>query len=361
MLTDSCRLKESDVTWLYGPLKSALTHPITSNTSHSDSTSISKNTSFVKKPILKKRSVSEVMLQKSISTSSLVKQAAASVQAQQTKHTRASMARTRSDYTLPHSNPPSRDELDYFSSRTSSCTGTPSDGPVKHIRFDEKVEQCIAVNCKSGFDDESELDGDSYARDSALSDSSSDEGLCMMRGKRNPQRVPKETSQKARLSVNNSFSSQMIETLPSTTLKYRTDSPEVDEANQQHHVFGKGWGRPKLSPSPSQETLRPSRPSRNFLLGDDDEEDDADNSNTWSFGANNPKSSLGASASAEPSSSRASYEGIEGMRRTESGMFMPYDEDEDDMVATGLFGRVSETFNTFKDIGYVLYNVGWRK
>jgi hypothetical protein len=39
-------------------------------------------------------------------------------------------------------------------------------------------------------------------------------------------------------------------------------------------------------------------------------------------------------------------------------MFMPYnedDEDEDDAVAAGLFGRVSETYNTAKDIAHVIW------
>ena len=43
------------------------------------------------------------------------------------------------------------------------------------------------------------------------------------------------------------------------------------------------------------------------------------------------------------------------MRRTPSGMFMPYeDEDEDDIVAAGLFGRVVDTVNTAKDIAHVI-------
>jgi hypothetical protein len=49
------------------------------------------------------------------------------------------------------------------------------------------------------------------------------------------------------------------------------------------------------------------------------------------------------------------------MRRTESGMFMPYEEDEDDLMAAGMFGRISETVNTARDIAHVLWNVGWRK
>ena len=44
------------------------------------------------------------------------------------------------------------------------------------------------------------------------------------------------------------------------------------------------------------------------------------------------------------------------MRRTPSGMFMPYDEDEDDAVSKSLFGKVVDTVNTAKDIVHILLN-----
>jgi hypothetical protein len=50
-----------------------------------------------------------------------------------------------------------------------------------------------------------------------------------------------------------------------------------------------------------------------------------------------------------------------GMRRTPSGMFMPLEEDEDDVVSEGLFGKVVDTVNTAKDIAHVIWNVGWRR
>lgn len=370
---DRHRLKDSDVTWLYGPLKPAQSHPITSDASTPPS-HLSKNSSFInKKPILKKRSVSEVMLQKSLSTSSLVKQAAASVQAQQTKSPlRRGINRSNSEFSISvsaPSQPPSRDDFEYFSSRSSSAVDeTPSEGKEKHIRFDEVVEQCVAVDVRdSHFDDDEDDDENESPPHGTLSESSSDEGLVMMRKK--PKSGQKSGStQKGRLSRSNSTTGKMIETIPATTLKNRTDSPDVTQQQPQHHTFGQNWSSGMLSPSPSQETLRPSRPSRNFLLADDDEDDDTnagENSSSWSFGASNPKSSLGASA-ASPSSSSAGpsstfnytdgYIGMEGMRRTESGMFMPIEDDEDDLVAAGLFGRVSETVNTVKDIGWVLWN-----
>ncbi|KAK3701332.1 protein phosphatase regulator [Vermiconidia calcicola] len=354
-------MKESDVTWLYGPLKPAESHPITSSDSTTSPSQLSKSASFVnKKPILKKRSVSEAMLQKSISNSSLLKQAAASVQAQQAKPPRRGLNRTNSDFACSSgtsSRPPSREDSDYFSRRSSSATDeTPSEGNVKHIRFDEVVEQCVAVECKEPiFDDESD------PPNSALSESSSDEGLLMMRRKLRPSGSRGDGPPKVKLSrAGNSASASMIETIPATKLKYRTESPDVTEQQPRQHVFGanSGWGAGQLSREPSQETLRPSRPSRNFLLADDDKDDADEDSTSWSFGASNPRSSLGASAG--PSSSDSSPAdgsgGIAGMRRTASGMLMPIDEDEDDLVAAGLFGGVSETVNRVKDIGWVLWN-----
>jgi len=207
-----------------------------------------------------------------------------------------------------------------------------------------------------------------------------------------------------------------IETLPATTLKYKRE-PDEENALKPTSGLARSWSSTKLSPSASQETLRPTRPSRNFLLGQDEDEDDSAATSGWSFGASNPKSSLGAAASPSeetpptltstskrdsanaaavqqarlnggyaisrdsfdddddgdavrsaygaPSSSSSNDSAetceMEGMRRTESGMFMPYEEDEDDLMAAGMFGKISETVNTARDIAHVLWNVGWRK
>lgn len=312
--------------------------------------------------------MSEVMLQKSLSTSSLVKQAAASVQAQ-CRYVRGTGTSLGPSDSKLQSETPSRDQVDYFTSRSSSSTGTPYETHEKrHIRFDDRVEQCIAIDCKdAGVDEEDESDGEEDQFERRSSDSSSDDGVVMMKRKKRPS--VKRTGSDGRGSRGSSTSGRkIIETLPSTTLKYRTDSPDVTE-EAQHHTFGRTWGGSRLSPSPSQETLRPSHPSSNFLIADDDDDDEVSSDSSWSFGPSNPKSSLGASVN-KPSrrdiagngKARAStsmpyqsdYE-MEGMRRTESGMFMPYDEDEDDAVAAGLFGRVSETYNTAKDIAHVIW------
>lgn len=378
-------LKESDVTWLYGPLKQAETRPLTQHASEPAS-QLSRGNSFInKKPILKKRSMSEVMLQKSISTSSLLKQAAASVEAQGWQPRQTALQRANSDFfasTAP-SQPPSRDQIDDLTSRSSSSDrGLSCEcAERRHIRFDDKVEQCIAVDCKEGeFEDEVESEEEDEKVDNSPSDSSSDDGLIIMKMKKRPGKSKGGTKGSRRSRSNSQNGRRMIETLPSANLKYRTDSPDVTEEAQPQHIFGRSWGASKLSPSPSQETIKPSRPSQNFLLGGDDEDDDAEEvDSSWSFGANNPKSSLGAATGVNSASSRGrdatssssrartatpapvdeDYT-MEGMRRTESGMWMPVDDDDDE-VAIGLFGRVSETINTARDIAHVIWNVSFHR
>ncbi|KAK0256538.1 protein phosphatase regulator [Friedmanniomyces endolithicus] len=350
-------LKESDVTWLYGPLKQAESHPVTSE--YSEPTShLSKSNSFIsKKPILKKRSMSEVMLQRSISTSSLVSQAAAAVYAQQSKESRRSvLLRTQSDYVSFKSQPeaPSRDPIDYFTSRSSSGNSTPGGYHAKrHIRFSDRVKECRALESKEDPDEGLESESDEELHQTESSESSSDDGVILMKRMRRTSR--KRNIDGSRSSSHNGR--KMIETLPDTTLKYKADGPDVSET-QQHHTFGQRWGSSRLSPSPSQETLRPSHPSSNFLLGDQEEGGELDTSSTWSFGASNPKSSLGAASPTEEpergirrdnfttSRARAATPAPDDfkdgdLRRTNSGMLMPYDEDdEDDAMAVGLFGRL---------------------
>ncbi|KAK5722932.1 protein phosphatase regulator [Elasticomyces elasticus] len=371
-------LKESDVTWLYGPLKEAETHPVTSSGYSEPTSRLSKNNSFIsKKPILKKRSMSEVMLQKSISTSSLVSQAASAVQAQQVKQSRrAVLQRTQSDFVSSRTNSqaPSRDPMDYFTSRSTSGNSTPCEcHPKRHIQFSDRVKECRALEVKEDPEEEDDSDSDTELHRTESS-SSSDDGVILMKRMKRP--GPKRENKTSRSNSHNGR--KMIEILPDTTLKYRTDSPDVSGA-QQHHTFGRNWGASGLSPSPSQETLRPARPSSNFLLGSEEPDAEPDTSSSWSFGASNPKSSLGAASPTdepERSSRRDNFAssrsrsatpapedyGLDSnLRRTNSGMLMPYDDDdEDDAMAVGLFGRVSETINTARDIAHVIWNVGWR-
>lgn len=300
--------------------------------------------------------MSEAMLQKSLSSSSLVKQAAESVQAQQTtgatldlRKPRPIIGRATSDYptsSILTTRGPFWEATDYFSSKSTTGQHTPGDGEKKHIRFDDKVEQCIALECKEGDDDEEDFNRNPWAREDE--DSSSDEGVVMMKRARR-RRPLSRTSSKTSVSTTDN---KTIAKLPSTTLKYRTDSPDVTEQNQSRF-----WKSSRLSPSPSQETLKPSNPSRNFLLPEDDDSEEGDD-------YFNPSGDLGVKRPSTPTASdpysQRSLSESSGMRRTESGMFMPFEDSEEDPPAAGLIGRIVDTVNTARDIAHVVWNAGWK-
>lgn len=235
----------------------------------------------------------------------------------------------------------------------ASSSGLQSPNERRHIHFNDKVEQCIAIDNKDGDEDQ-----DDYFQAIHDDDDYSDEDVMMMK------RVPSKAKLSNRSTPRNSFSndSKTIAMLPSTTLKYRGDTPEP--AKQQLKQTSGFWGSgAKLSPSPSQETLRPSKPSTNFLL--DDEDEDAD----MNWQPSGPSSDRKVNASVtenhlfdSPMRDTDGENASGGLRRTPSGMFMPYEEDdEDDVVAAGLFGKVVDTVNTAKDIAHVIWNVGWRR
>lgn len=357
------RLKDCDVTWLYGPLQTGHIKPfhVDSPANSPISTSrISKSNFFLqKKPILKKRSMSELMLQRSLSSSSLLKQAAAAVHAQQSIGLRPGIGRANSDFT-PLSFSSRRLSNEYhpsvLTSISSSGLSSPFTGTTRHIHFNESVEQCIAIDMK-GDDDEV----DDHAIYDIEDDSDSDDGAIMMKGSNSHRKLPplqRPTTPRPSFSADN----KTIAMLPSTTLKYRGDTPEPPETAMKHSSGF--WSGSKLSPSPSQETLRPSKPSTRIFLGDDDDDADMD----WQppSAANNRRDSMAANqerfGGLHPSDASSDFNGDpSGMRRTPSGMFMPFEEDEDDIVSEGLFGKVVDTVNTAKDIAHVIWNVGWRR
>lgn len=245
-------------------------------------------------------------------------------------------------------------DLDYFSPRPASGTETPFDGPKRHIRFDDKVEQCIAVDCKEGDYEDCGSDEDERPGTNESDSDSSEDGIVMMR---QPKR--KRTARKS-LTKTNSASSKTIEKLPDTKLKYKPEDKDTPE--QPPTPFTRSWSASKLSPSASQETIRPTKPTKTYLLPQDDEEDEAE-AGGWTPGAfASRRDSISAHrARSNDEAVPSSVDADTGLKRTTSGMFMPYEEDEDDVVAAGLFGKVSDTINTAKDIAHVIWNVGWRK
>ena len=344
-------LKDCDVTWLYGPLQNDHKKPISAPDSPPPSR-LSTSSSFLhnKKPILKKKSYSEAILQRSISSHSLLRHASAILQAQESSPNakRAGYERATSDFVIgPYSVassvlPTPVDDSSHTHSSASvqpSLTSSGLQSPVgerKHIHFNNEVVQCIAVDSKDEEDEEPR--GITNESDDQEEDNV---GVVMMR------RITSKSRMSNRSTPRGSFSEsgKTIAPLPSTTLKYRGDTPEPDP-EQQKMLTGGFWPSATRLTSPSQETLRPSRPSANFLLDDDDEDPD--------LGWHPPQYSGGSTPDNE-------YDPGPGMRRTESGMFMPYDEEDEDATEASLFGRVIDTVNTARDIAHVIWNVGWRR
>ncbi|GFP56298.1 uncharacterized protein C227.15 [Trichoderma asperellum] len=357
-------LKDYDVTWLYGPLQSGKHNA--ANKTGPPSVSLSKSSSLVnldkmkdkmnsnKKPILKKRSMSEIMLQRSLSTASLVKQAAAAVHAQEYRSAmrRPNVNRANTDYiSLSFSSRRmSHETSSVVASSTDSSSITSPNPERRHIHFNEQVEQCIAVDVKGDDADDLDVDMDLYG-----DESDSDDGVMMkrVRSKRRP-----STKKRTQKKVN--IEGKIIAMLPSTTLKYQgEDSPDSQDSAMKHST--RVSRSPVLSPSSSQETLRPSKSSTGFFFDEDEDEDDlAPEIQMPTLGWLSPPSDSGVSGLHRSTSSNSLLDEPAGMRRTPSGMFMPCEETETSS-GEGIFGRVIDTVNTARDIAHVIWNVGWRK
>jgi hypothetical protein len=224
--------------------------------------SLSKADSLInpnKKPILKKRSMSEVMLQRSLSTASLLKQATAAVRAQETRGIlQLHLRRSSTDYfAYPFASYRlGAESSSVVPSVKSSRIISPS-FERKHIHFNEQVEQCIAVEAKYNKD----MVDDHYGFDSDL-----DDGVMIKRVKTKKRPISRRKISKSKPAAEG----KTIAMLPSTTLKYREDTPEPRETAVKHSRS------PLSSPSSSRETLRSGKQSGRFFFGEEDNDDSLD-------------------------------------------------------------------------------------
>lgn len=318
-------LKDCDVTWLYGPLQSCANKLYDADTEPTSS-NMSKTESLVnmvtKKPILKKRTMSGIMLQHSIFSSSLLKQATVSIAVQE------------NGMQIPLSFPArhlSIASTSTIESRHSSGAVSPS-AERKHIHFNESVEQCISIDVK-GEDDYNKADMEMYY------DSSDSDGAMMKVTSKKPgplRKAPKK-----------GIDGKIIAKLRSTKLKYREDAEERDTAMRHSRS-------PLKSPASS---LCPARQQNGFYFDEEEDDNDVDS------GAASPRNGW-RSPSAEGGLQRSSSTGslqaaATGLRRTSSGMLMPQ-EDADATGGEGIIGRVIDTVNKARDIAHVIWNVGWR-
>ncbi|KAJ9615580.1 protein phosphatase regulator [Cladophialophora chaetospira] len=334
-------LKDCDVTWLYGPLQTNWSASQSQQNTSPPPSRLSHAASFIsKKPILKKKSASAAILERSRSQHSLLQRAGDIIRIQQS-NARPILRRGNSEFVLPRydnssvANTPVEHETPGFTeSQPPLAFDPPTPSECKHVLFNEEVRQVQAID--SDDDDKPEEDDTVFD-----TDEDDDCGLMMAPSQRSGRGSGRTTPR-------GSFSneSKTIVPLPSTTLKYRMDTPEPPEVP---HGF---WpnGR-KLSPSPSQETLRPSKPHQNFLLDDDPEVEDGPWQSQASFRSDTSPYDVHSDE----------IDDHPNMRRTDSGMFMPYEDEDEAAMNNTLFGQAMYAVNTFRDIAHVVWNVGWNR
>ncbi|EWY79679.1 hypothetical protein FOYG_17165 [Fusarium oxysporum NRRL 32931] len=340
-------LKDCDITWLYGPLHSV---PNALDSTQAELCKISlpradSHMNLDKKPILKKRGMFEEILQRSLSTSSLLKQATAAVKVQETKDIfRPHRDRSPTDYP---SHPFSQRRLGGENSNANTSTKfsgvTFPNCERKHTRFNERVEQYIAVEVNGVDYDNDMLDTDRYGDDSDPYDS--------VMVKRTVTRKPLLFQRKT--SESKLGKGKTIAILPSTTLKYWEDTPEPRGAASKHT-------RSPAMPS-LQDILRPAKQPRILFSGEERDDDSLDDvllspNVDWS---SSPAKNANDGVPWSLCSDRLCEEPA-GMRSTPSRMFMPYEEGGVSS-ADGILDRVIETVNTACDIAHVIWSVGWRK
>jgi hypothetical protein len=388
-------LKDCDVTWLYGPLQT----DFKPNQKPPPPSELSSSNSFLdRKSILKKKTASEAIVQRSLSQHALLKHAGAILQAQKAENysrRKSALERNTSDMGDPLGQ---ISEYLYTSASThctpseSTSSGLVSPDEKRHIHFNNEVVQCISVEAKEyeGHDvdsspffpgEEYDNDYDEYGDDDYdhnryynnynddNDDTESDEAIIMMKqisSRTSP--VGRTTSATSVLSRNTprsstSRESKTIARLPPTTLKCRSEALELPWSLSRDDTRSS-----KLSPTPSIETFRPPRPEVNFLLDDDEDEQesyfdymtkkprrytyDSSNNRPWFV---NPEDRQ------ELEFNNGDIDGKSGsLHLTTSGMFMPYEGGEAASY-TGMFRRIVDTVNTARDIAHVIWNVGWRK
>ncbi|TVY20619.1 Uncharacterized protein LARI1_G001289 [Lachnellula arida] len=124
--------KDRDVTWLYGPLQTIANESDLYYTSGAIVSTAHQVSSLNVKPILKKRTLCDVLLQRSMSSSSLDRQP------------ESTEFRPHDDYLELNQNDPARNSV-RFASTTRITSDQNLSTTAKNVRFHERVEQCIAV------------------------------------------------------------------------------------------------------------------------------------------------------------------------------------------------------------------------
>ncbi|KAL2869415.1 protein phosphatase regulator REG1 [Aspergillus lucknowensis] len=327
-------LKDCDVTWLYGPLIASRTRNRASNISPPPSCSESPGLCPDRKSILKKRTASEAILQRSLSQHTLLQHAGDILKAQEAEHSRSHLGFGM--HPAEFEQMVSKTHLEGFKTprarftATTSPSGVGSPSERRHIHFNKEVLQCIAVEAKEEEEEEwLEFGGDESWDESVMVKSASPSG-----------------SSTPRASLGNE--NKTIAPLPSTTLKYRSDTPEP-----QLSSVASRWSWTRYLPRPGSsliETLRQTRWQSSVagLEGDSMASD-----HDW-----NVPQEVDQSSRSWFVDSTEDDEATQNFYLTSLG-FLSH-EDGPPSNADVIFDRMMDTVNTAKDIAHVIWNVGWR-
>jgi len=402
------RLKVSDITWLYGPLKSQersmgrlYAEPMSPAT-HSLSQPMSRSSSFnASKPILKKRSLSEVILAGKAGPANLLSRAAQAIQEERRREQEEREFREEkrknpltpshiirkeqllrrkgsTDLGVVNHSPESpfnvvqpssgtssaqvttNNRTDYFgpgywTATSSSGAHTPS--PAKHIHFNNRVEQCIAID---------EDDHDS----TVIDEESEDEGLYMRSGSRSPKSGCHRTPKLEPHSI--------IAKLPATTLR-PGDEPARDPPLVQlsHNAFQAREAEPSLTfyyDEGSGPDASGTTPVQLISHGLDDDAIDLpfhDFELDSQLVHTTPPANISSTTSSRMSNHKSIFE--EDSQRPESvaTISIPYNRgissrdrkhmmgEEEGDERFGIVGLAADAISTAKDLVGVLWNVGW--
>ncbi|KAL4878240.1 hypothetical protein BJY04DRAFT_115383 [Aspergillus karnatakaensis] len=307
-------LKDCDVTWLYGPLKTPHAREKRLNVSPPPSCTDSPSLCPDRKSILKKRTASETILQRSLSQNKLLQHAGAILKAQEAEHSRSrpglgvhlqGFEKLGDDsYDRGLETPRAR----FATNLSSPGAGSPSE--KRHIHFNKEVLQCIAVEAKEEEEEWLEFGGDASWDDSFIVKPVTPSGRNTPRGCTNNE-------------------NKTIAPLPSTTLKYRGDTPEPQPSKTAsrwswakylpgHRLYPSALGGHAWDSAPNADES-----DRSWFV--DSPEDDEAAQNFY-------LASLGFSSQDNEGSSNADV----------------------------LFDKMMDTVNTARDIAHVIWNVGWR-
>jgi hypothetical protein len=193
----------------------------------------------------------------------------------------------------------------------------------KHIHFNYKVEQCIAVKVKD-HDDDSDYD--------ISTDTNFEDGIMMQLDR------SRKPAKEGNLILSDG---KTIAMLPSTTLKHREHIQEIPETAISH--TSSALHSHLVSPFSPQETSRPPKASGRFSEDFMDTDTNSGCYTSGSFEEHNPHRIISTdSLTAEP-----------------AGMFMPFEEAVTSSNK-GIFCRIIDIVNTARDMAYVIWNSGSR-